>query len=168
MITLFFIIRGGEGLRLNSVGLCKTHLWKSFAWGVVLTIALIVAGTIADVIAIVSHYQTNEFAQQFTRLPLWLLTLTCIRGGVAEELFYRGYAIGRLKAVGVSRFWAAAIPVLIFSLGHWNTGWLNVVNAFLLGSVLSLWYIWRRDLLANMVGHFLIDFISVVGPRLFA
>jgi len=73
-----------------------------------------------------------------------------------------------LNAVGLSRFWAAAIPMLIFSLGHWNTGWPNVVNAFLLGSVLSLFYIWRRDLLANMIGHFLVDVISVVGPRLFS
>ena len=167
VIALFFIIRKGERLRLNSVGLRRDRWWKSLAWGAVLTIALLIAGTLADVIAILSHYQRNEFAQQFTRLPLWLLIFTCLRGGVAEELFYRGYAIERLNAVGLSRFWAAGIPVLIFSLGHWNTGWPNVVNAFLLGFVLSLFYIWRRDLLSNMIGHFLIDFISVVGPRLF-
>ena len=33
--------------------------------------------------------------------------------GIGEELFYRGYAIERLQALGLSRFWAA-IPVLIF------------------------------------------------------
>jgi membrane protease YdiL (CAAX protease family) len=168
VLALFFIIRRGEHLRLDSVGLGRPRGWKSLAWGFALTVALILAGTVADVIAILSHYHLNEFAHQFTRLPVWLLALTCVRGGVAEELFYRGYAIERLNAFGLSRFWAAAIPVLIFSLGHWNTGWLNVVNAFLLGTVLSLFYIWRRDLVANMIGHFLVDLISVVGPRLFS
>jgi membrane protease YdiL (CAAX protease family) len=167
VLALLFIIRRGERLRLDSVGLGRARWWKSIVWGVVLTVALIIAGTVADVIAILSHYHLNEFAQQFTRLPVWLLALTCVRGGVAEELFYRGYAIERLNAVGLSRFSAAAIPVLIFSLGHWNTGWPNVVNAFLLGLVLSLFYIWRRDLVLNMIGHCLVDFISVVGPRLF-
>src|SRR5215471_10675078 len=155
VLTLFVVIRRGERLRLDSVGFGRSRWRKSLVWGVVLTVALIIAGTVADVIAILSHYHLNEFAHQFTRLPIWLLALTCVRGGVAEELFYRGYAIERLNAVGLSRFWAAAIPVLIFSLGHWNTGWPNVVNAFLLGSVLSLFYIWRRDLVANMIGHFL-------------
>ena len=168
VLALFFIIRGGERLGLDSVGLGRARWRKSLLWGVVLTVALIIAGTVADVIVILSHYHLNEFAHQFTQLPVWLLALTCVRGGVAEELFYRGYAIERLNAVGLSCFWAAAIPMLIFSLGHWNTGWPNVVNAFLLGSVLSLFYIWRRDLLANMIGHFLVDVISVVGPRLFS
>jgi membrane protease YdiL (CAAX protease family) len=168
VLALFFIIRRGERLRFDSVGLGGVRWWKSLAWGGVLTVALILAGTVADVIAILSHYQLNEFARQFARLPVWLLALTCIRGGVAEELFYRGYAIERLNALGLNRFWAAAIPVLIFSLGHWNTGWANVLNALLLGVVLSLFYIWRRDLVANMIGHCLVDFISVVGPRLFA
>jgi len=27
---------------------------------------------------------------------------------------------------------------------------------------------WRRDLLANMIGHFLVDFIGVVVPRFFS
>jgi len=49
------------------------------------------------------------------RQPVWLLTITCLRAGVGEELFYRGYAIERLQALGLSCFWAAAIPVLIFA-----------------------------------------------------
>ena len=160
-IALIFIIRRGERLPFSSVGIRTAHRWRSLGWGIVLTVALIIAGTIAEVVGILTHYQSNQYVQQFTRLPLWLIILTCIRGGVVEELFYRGYAIERLGAIGLNRFWAATIPVLIFSLGHWNAGWLNVLNAFLLGSVLSLFYVWRRDLVANMIGHFLINFITV-------
>jgi len=37
------------------------------------------------------------------------------------------------------------------------------------GSILAVFYHqWRRDLLANMIGHFLVDFIGVVVPRFFS
>jgi len=33
-------------------------------------------------------------------------------------------------------------------------------------SVLTAFYLWRKDLVANMIGHFLVDFIANVLPRL--
>ena len=166
--ALCLIIRRGEKLPFSSVGLGTSRWSKSLGWGVVLTVAMIVVGSIADVIAILNHYQNNQFGQQLTRLPVWILTLTCVRAGIGEELFYRGYAIERLQALGLSRFWAAAIPVLIFSIGHWTSGWPNIIVALLAGSALATFYQWRRDLFANMIGHFLVDFIGVVVPRFFS
>ena len=163
-----WIIRCGEKLPFSSIGLGTSRWSKSLGWGVVLTVGIIVFGSIADVIAVLTHYQPNEFARQLSRLPVWLLTLTCVRAGVGEELFYRGYAIERLQALGLSRFWAAAIPILIFSVGHWTSGWQNIVTAFIIGSLLAAFYLWRRDLLANMIAHFLVDFIGVIIPRLFS
>jgi uncharacterized protein len=168
IVAVCLIIRRGEKLPFSSVGLGTSRWSKSLGWGVVLTVGIIVFGSIADLIAVLTHYQPNEFARQLTRLPVWLLTLTCARAGLGEELFYRGYAIERLQALGLSRFWAAAIPILIFSVGHWTSGWQNVVTAFIVGSVLAAFYLWRRDLLANMIAHFLVDFIGVVVPRLFS
>ena len=168
IVAVCLIIRRGEKLPFSSVGLGTSRWSKSLGWGVVLTVGIIVFGSIADLIAVLTHYQPNEFARQLTRLPVWLLTLTCVRAGLGEELFYRGYAIERLQALGLSRFWAAAIPILIFSVGHWTSGWQNVVTAFIVGSVLAAFYLWRRDLLANMIAHFLVDFIGVVVPRLFS
>ncbi len=168
IVAVCLIIRRGEKLPFSSIGLGTLRWSKSLGWGVVLTVGIIVFGSIADLIAVLTHYQPNEFARQLTRLPVWLLTLTCVRAGVGEELFYRGYAIERLQALGLGRFWAAAIPILIFSVGHWTSGWQNVVTAFIVGSVLAAFYLWRRDLLANMIAHFLVDFIGVVVPRLFS
>lgn len=166
VLALLFIILRGERLPLSSVGIGVTSWLKSLAWAGLLIVAAIIAGTVAGVIAVGTHFQRNEFAQQLTSLPVWLLIVTCVRGGVAEELCYRGYAIERLQAIGLNRFWAAAIPLSIFVLGHWTTGWLNMLNALLIGSVFSLFYLWRRDLVANIIAHFIIDFISVVIPRL--
>ena len=163
-----WFIRRGEKLPFSSIGLGTSRWSKSLGWGVVLTVGIIVFGSIADVIAVLTHYQPNEFARQLSHLPVWLLALTCVRAGVGEELFYRGYAIERLQALGLSRFWAAAIPILIFSVGHWTSGWQNIVTAFIIGSLLAAFYLWRRDLLANMIAHFLVDFIGVIIPRLFS
>jgi membrane protease YdiL (CAAX protease family) len=61
---------------------------------------------------------------------------------------------------------AAIVPLLIFAGMHYPGGLMNVVVAFTLGGVLTLFYLWRRDLVANIIGHFLVDFIANVVPRL--
>jgi membrane protease YdiL (CAAX protease family) len=45
-------------------------------------------------------------------------------------------------------------------------GTLNIILALVLGAVLTAVYLWRRDLVANMIGHFMIDLIATVLPRL--
>ena len=50
--------------------------------------------------------------------------------------------------------------------GCWNGGWKNIVIALALGTILSAFYLWRRDLVANMIGHFAVDFVGVILPRL--
>jgi membrane protease YdiL (CAAX protease family) len=120
----------------------------------------------AIVIAL-THYTGGSSGAALAKLPVWLVTLIVVRAGVLEELFYRGYAIERLEALGLNRFWAGTIPLVIFSVGHWTGGWANMVIALVLGAALTLFYLWRRDLVANIIGHFLVDFISNVIPRLF-
>ena len=80
------------------------------------------------------------------------------RAGVVEELFYRGYAIERIESLGLNRFLAVVIPLTIFGVAHWTGGWANILIALALGVILSVFYVWRRDLVANMIAHFLVDF----------
>ncbi len=163
VVALLFVVRRGERLPLRSIGIGTAPWTKSLLWGLVLAVVCAVIGA---GLAVMTHYGGGKNAEAFSRLPVWLVSLICVRAGVAEELFYRGYAIERLQAVGLNRFWAAAIPLLIFSVGHWTGGWANIVIALALGAVLSVFYIWRRDLIANMLGHFLVDFVANVVPQL--
>jgi membrane protease YdiL (CAAX protease family) len=163
--ALLVVIRRGERLPLTSVGIGTSTWWKSILWGVLLASICAVVG---GVLALVTGYGHGPGSAAFEKLPLWLITLIVFRAGVVEEFFYRGYAIERLQALGLGRIWAAAIPLVIFSVGHWTGGWANIVIALALGGVLTGFYFWRRDLIANMIGHGLVDFIANVLPKLFS
>jgi len=163
-IALVLIIRFGECLPFRSVGIGRATIKSSLAWGGIIAV---VCAVLAFAIAAFTHYTGGSSGAAFAKLPLWLITLIVLRAGVLEELFYRGYAIERLVALGLNRFWAGIIPLLIFGVAHWTGGWANIVIALVLGAVLTLFYLRRRDLVANIFGHFLVDFISNVLPRLF-
>jgi membrane protease YdiL (CAAX protease family) len=162
-IALVLIIRFGERLPFRSVGIGRATVQSSLAWGGIIAV---VCAVLAFGIVALTHYNGGSSGATLAKLPLGLTTLIVLRAGVLEELFYRGYAIERLKALGLNRFWAGIIPLLIFGVAHWTGGWANIVIALVLGAVLTLFYLWRRDLVANMIGHFMVDFIANVLPRL--
>lgn len=164
-VVLLVIVRCGEGLPFSSVGLGTARWMKSILWGLLLAaICLAVAG----VLIALTGFTGGEVGKAMGKLPLWLITWIVIRAGVVEELCYRGYAIERLQALGLPGSLSAAIPLAIFAVGHWTGGWANIVIALALGGILAAFYLWRRDLVANMIGHFLVDFAGNVLPRLFS
>jgi len=164
-VALIVIIRRGEHLPLRSIGLGTAGWWKSILWGFI--IAIVSAVTLGG-LAYLTGYGHGPGSAAFEKLPLWLITAIVFRAGVVEELFYRGYAIERLQMIGLGRFWSVAIPLVIFSLGHWTGGAANILIAFAAGLTLTGFYLWRRDLAANIIGHGLVDFVATVLPKLFS
>jgi membrane protease YdiL (CAAX protease family) len=164
-VALIVIIRRGEHLPMRSIGLGTARWWKSILWGFIIAI---VSAVVIGALAYVTSYGHGPGSAAFEKLPLWLITAIVFRAGVVEELFYRGYAIERLQMIGLGRFWSVAIPLVIFSLGHWSGGAANILIAFAAGLILTGFYLWRRDLVANMIGHGLLDFVANVVPKLFS
>jgi len=162
-VGLLLLVTLWEKLPLTSIGLGTTRWWKSILWSLPLTVACLLA---AGALIYLTNYGHGKTAASFDQLPLWLVTVIVLRAGIVEELFYRGFAIERLQAMGLGRWAAALIPLVIFSVGHWTGGAANILIAFVLGAFLSLFYLWRRDLVANMFAHFLVDFLGNVMPRL--
>jgi uncharacterized protein len=163
--ALVWLVRRGEGLPLRSIGIGTSPVWKSLAWGVVIAIACLLP---AAGLATLTGYGHGPGAQAFAKLPLWLVFIVVVRAGVVEELFYRGYAIERLQTLGFGRIPSWLIPLAIFALAHWTGGAANILLALVLGGILTAFYQWRRDLVANMFGHFLVDFVANVLPALFS
>jgi membrane protease YdiL (CAAX protease family) len=163
--TLLVLVRRGEKLPWSSIGLGTVRWWKSILWALVIAMASLAA---AGLLAHFTGYGQGHDTGPMSKLPLWLLSLIVVRAGVVEELFYRGFAIERLQMLGLGRIVAAAIPLLIFGLAHGNRGIASAVMALVIGGVLALFYVWRRDLAANIVGHTLVDVVGVILPRLLA
>ena len=161
-LVLILVVKLGEGLPLSSIRLGRVRFWKSLLWGLLLgVVCLLVAG----VVVALTHFTGGEAGKAMAKLPVWLVSLIVVRAGVVEELCYRGYAIERLHALGLPRGVAAAVPLLIFGVAHWTGGWANIVLALVLGAILALFFVWRRDLVANMIGHWFVDFVANLMPK---
>lgn len=163
--ALLVIVRRGERLPLRSIGLGTAPWWMSILWGLVIAV---VSASVVGALAYLTGYGHGPGSAAFEKLPLWLITLIVFRAGVVEELFYRGYAIERLQMIGLGRLWSVIIPLVIFSLGHWSGGGANILIALAAGAIFTGFYLWRRDLVANMIGHGLVDFVANVLPKLFS
>jgi len=161
---LILLIRFGERLPLSSIRLGVAPWRQSLRQGCILTG---LCGITAWILIHFTGYGHGPGSAEDNKIPIWLYTLMVIRAGVVEELFFRGYAIERLEAIGCGRILSATIPLAIFAGTHWTGGVQNVIIALVLGGVVTLFYLWRRDLVANMIGHGLSDFLGLVLPRFF-
>jgi membrane protease YdiL (CAAX protease family) len=158
---LMWIVVQREHLPLSSIGLCRESLGRSLGWGLGLMVAL-GAGLAACLVVfkfLGIHYGSGS-APIATSMAAVLLTVA--RAGIAEEVFYRGYAIERIEALTGSRWMAALIPLIAFGLFHYRQGWPGIAIALVLGTILTAFYMWKRNLVAAIFAHFLIDFIPNV------
>ena len=160
---LLLLVKFWEKKPLSSIGIGTASAGKSIGWGLLLGV---ICFAVAAVIALLTHYGHGEASKAMDRLPTWLLTVVVFRAGIVEELFYRGYAMERLREVGLSGAGAFVVPLVIFGLGHYTGGGANIVIALVLGGILATFYSWKRDLNANMFAHTLVDFVANVVPRL--
>jgi CAAX protease family protein len=101
-------------------------------------------------------------------LPLWMRVLAVIGAGVIEEMLFTGYAVTRLTWL-TGRVWlAAALSLLVFCALHVPAWGMGPAVAFFVGGVPSMaFFVWRRDLLAMIVAHVMIDGWGLVLAPLF-
>ncbi len=161
--ALLWLVTHWEKLPLTSVGLGTCVWWKSVLWGLVL---MVLCGAVAAVLSQLTSYGHGPGSSSMDRLPLWLIVVIVCRAGFVEELFYRGYAIERLQALGLGRVASALLPLLLFAAAHYTGGAANILIALVLGAILTGFYLWRRDLVANIIAHTLVDLVANVLPRL--
>jgi membrane protease YdiL (CAAX protease family) len=98
-----------------------------------------------------------------TQLPMTYLILTILLVAPAEELLYRAYAIERLTDLTNSRWLAAAISVFAFTVAHvpmW--GFAPALMTAVSGGILTLAYLWRRDITALIIAHVATDLFGIV------
>lgn len=103
---------------------------------------------------------------KLAQLPVWCLVLAVVIGGIAEEVLYRGVALGILQDLGLAPWAAGALVVLAFAAAHlpmWGPG--PALTTAISGTCLTLYYLWHGDLAANIIAHVATDFVGIVrGP----
>ncbi len=164
---LLCYVRWLERLPLSSIGFSSPgirNILIGIAAGIVIFAGL--AG-IYLVILPALHFKEDPQVTAVMSLMLakpfwWRLTLI-LRGAIAEEIIFRGYAIERLRELTGSFSIAGVISCTVFALEHlgiWS--WGHVVIAGFAGAILTLLYIWRRNLWVNTIAHFVPDAIDLL------
>ena len=162
-VILLVIVRV-EQQPLASIGL-KSPGWSTLCWALVLVLVLsfiLVPGVIwlVEKAGLPGYEQGLEPLLKF---PVWYRVFLGISAGVVEEVLYRGYAIERLTFLTGNSWLGGSIAVIVFSLAHFPAWGLGPILVFFVASVVTtLFYFWKRDLVALMLAHAIGDTIGLV------
>jgi uncharacterized protein len=158
-------VRWVERRPLASIGLKKPGIWNiliGIAAGIVLFAGLVgIYYVIFPAIHFKEDPHVTQVMNQMLAKPRWWRLTLILRGAVAEEILFRGYAIERLQEVTGSVSIAGILSCTVFALEHvgfWS--WGHALIAGFAGAILTLLYIWRRNLWVNVIAHFVPDAVG--------
>jgi membrane protease YdiL (CAAX protease family) len=104
------------------------------------------------------HWNENSQDNAVLALPYWLNVLIVLRAAVSEEILFRGYSMERIEELTGSRALAGVVTCTIFTIDHISFwGWHHIFIAGAAGAILTLLYLWRRNIWVNMIAHFIVD-----------
>jgi len=154
-LVLFIMLRH-ERLSLSSVGLRRPDWSTLLTAGLLCVSGLLLQALVIDpLVALWGREGVDEGIRQLVALPIWFRLVVGATSGAVEEFLYRGYATERLGALTGSRGVGAGLATLGFALAHvpaWGLGFALTAD-LPFGIVMTAFYLWRRDLLANMLAH---------------
>lgn len=152
---------------LTSIGLIWTG-WREVGWGVFGFAAGLVVFVATTPLLAALGLQNPSSGQALLSEPLPTVVAVAITAGIVEEILFRGYPIERLVALTGNIWFAAAVPLVVFTLIHvplWGVG--TTIQIGLWSVVVTVLYVWRRSLVAPVVMHLLNDIVGfVVLPAL--
>jgi membrane protease YdiL (CAAX protease family) len=162
VVLVIWVVRV-ERRPLSSIGMVRPT-WRSLAWGAAAAFVMVAGLAVIYAVVLPALPADGQSTMgHIASVPKWLSLLIVVRAAVFEELCYRGFAIERLGEIFGSGRLAALVSLAAFTLVHlygWN--WSHLVVVLYAGFVLTALYLWRRDLVANMVAHFLTDITGVL------
>ena len=155
-------VRFAEHLPVTSIGLRKPSL-RELGIGALAGI-VILAGLVAiyNVVLPAIGLDEQQQTRQLLAMPSWWLAISVVRAAVGEELLFRGYALERLASLTGSRAVAGLVTCSVFTLEHigfW--GWGHLLIAGFGGAMLTLLYLWRRNLWVSILAHLIIDGVAL-------
>lgn len=164
VIAALLYVRLVERRPLSSIGL-RTPRASDLALGVAAGVSIFtLLAAIYLVIFPALHWSESSQFKNIAAIPYWLQCLVVVRAAVSEEIAFRGYGIERLQELTGSRSVAGLATWSVFTLDHVSYwGWHHLLVAGTAGAVLTLFYLWRRNLWASMLAHFIVDAVGFLA-----
>jgi uncharacterized protein len=166
MLLLYVIV--AEHRTLDSVGF-RAPRRGDIGWGLIFGIALFIgAGVLDGIVFPAMHLKINVAAYRaITGAPIAYRIALVTRAAVCEEVLFRGYSIERLKEWSGSAWLAGLVSLVAFTCAHLSSwGAPQLIVAGYGGAVLTVLYVWRRNVWANMLAHWIGDCSFILVPLL--
>jgi len=172
-IAAVVVVRRDAGGAATALGLGRTPAWRIVLWtlgGVVL--AYLAAGTaVAVATKGLGWPAPRPDALGFVRgsLPglLGMLAVAWTSAAIGEELLFRGFLQGRLRALfGGGRgaaLAAVAVQAVLFGVAHAYQGPTGILVTGAIGLVFGLLYLRIRTLWPLVIAHGVVDTIGLVA-----
>ena len=161
-ITLIIIIRA-EKLTLSSIGVKPFKLRDlslGLCFGILLFILFAIILTLLPKFGL-SITKSQAQAKILMASPFLLRLAIVITAGVVEETFYRGYAIERLGQIFGNIRLGALLTLIAFTAVHAiSWGLAQLIPISIAAAALTLIYLWRRNLILNIIAHIVTDGIA--------
>lgn len=169
-LILLAIVFYWERRTLASIGITRMN-WRDVLWGllgfVVGAISFILTTPLVTALGLGT---TSTGIEQLAQTPIALRIAVVITAGVTEEIVSRGYPIERITEMSGHIGWGAGIAYIAFVLLHlpfWGLGGTIQIGVWSL--IVTILYVWRRNLPACMLMHILNDaYAFILLPTLFA
>ncbi len=144
---------------LSAIGL-RRQTPRSIIFALSSSIVIAVGGTLLSfaIIKVFSLPMPKTMPEFLRVFPVWLSIWLVVSGSIAEEILYRGFVIERLGQITGNIWFGGLITLLWFNLLHLPLGWVYTISiVFPVSLLITILYIWRRDLFATIVAHFVFN-----------
>jgi len=174
LLLLYLILRNvGDSLgeKLADYGLVRitpASLVRALFAFIAIYLALVpILFGISRLAADLPPFLVDRVHWRLTNTPLLpVVLLTCALTGYSEELFFRAYLLTVLQDFGLRPGLAVAASTLLFALGHLYEGLAGFLGTVVIGIVLSLLFLRKRDLHSIALAHGLYNFTALLLTQL--
>ena len=169
-LAIIAIVVWGEKKPLSSMGLHR-QTPRSIIIALLASIIISVGGTLISLalIKVSGLAMPTLLTEKIKDFPIWLAIWIVLSSSIAEEILYRGFLIERLGQL-TGNIWTGGLITLIwFTAMHLPLGVAYCLAIVLPTSALiTALYIWRRDLIATIITHLVMNAPIALAAILFA
>lgn len=154
----------GGGAWLVRIGV-KQFGWLDLASTVVAIIAMLVGAVVLQVLLAKLGFKDKkglELQQKIFSLSTPYRLFIVVTAAVAEEVLYRGYAIGIGQEVWGNLTVAFVVSLFVFMVAHFTHGVKALASIFWISLAMSLLFVITNNLFACILAHFVVDALGTL------